>query len=427
MKTLVTGGTGFTGSHLVKRLLDEGHEVRVLDNQKGHFYDELFQRGADMTIGSVTNKSLVDRQTKDCEVVYHLAAAFRQINVPRSRYWDVNVIGTRNIAAAAHQYRARKLVYCSTCGVHGNISAPPGDEKAPIAPEDYYQYTKYAGEKVVQEFVDQGLDAAIIRPAAIYGPGDPERFAMLFRLVQRGRFLMFGSGNTYYHPLYIDNLVDAFRLASDTPESCGQTYLIADEKYWSLNDLVKQVAQAMDVRVHIRHLPYWPIWCSAWMCEWVCKPFRISPPIFPRRVAWFRQDRAFSIEKARRELNYQPRIRLHEGLSAAADWYRQIGLIKQPGYLKHVRPQATVAAAHRSPPSMCGIAGIWNPRGVDPQDARAMAAQLHHRGPDEEGFFFADQICAGQPAAQHHRPEPRPATDFQRRSDSPRCLQRRNL
>jgi nucleoside-diphosphate-sugar epimerase len=322
MKILVTGGTGFTGSHLVRRLLSKGHQVRVLDFQGGLFHKELRERGAEIRLGSVTDAALVDEMVKGCEVVYHVAAAFRQLNVSREHYWEVNVTGTLNVAAAAHRHGARKLVYCSTCGIHGHITSLPGNEESPIAPEDYYQYTKYEGETVVQKYVDQGLDAVILRPAAIYGPGDAGRFLMLFRLAKRGRFLMFGNGNTYYHPVHIDNLIDAFELAASQEGIRGRAYLIADDRYWTLDELVEQVGQALGVRVRIRHLPFGPLWLSACACELVCKPLRITPPLFRRRVNWFRHDRAFSIDKARKELGYEPRVRLAEGLTEAARWYR---------------------------------------------------------------------------------------------------------
>jgi len=323
VKIVVTGGTGFTGSHLVRRLLDRGHEIRVIDNQKGLFYNELKASGANIELGNVTDKELLKRVVKDCEVVYHLAAAFRQLNVPDRHYWNVNVEGTRQLLEIAHQSGVRKFVYCSTQGVHGNIQDPPGTELSPIAPEDYYQVTKYEGEKVVAEYVDKGLDATTLRPTAIYGPGDPGRFLILFRLVKCGSFLMFGDGTTSYHPVYIDNLVDAFELSANGNGTRGGTYLIGDEHYYSLNELVQHVATAMDTRVRIRHLPFWPLWTAAWACEMTCKPIRLTPPLFRRRVDWFKQNRAFNIAEAKKTLGYQPAVDLETGLKRTAQWYKE--------------------------------------------------------------------------------------------------------
>jgi nucleoside-diphosphate-sugar epimerase len=323
----VTGGTGFTGSHLVRRLLAKGHDVAVIDNQEGLFAKELKASGAAIELGSITDKTLVEKTVRGCEAAYHLAAAFRQLNVPSQYYWDVNVEGTRILAEAAQRFGVRRFVYCSTQGVHGHIKNPPGNEQSPIAPEDYYQLTKYEGEQVVREYVSKGLDAVIIRPTAIYGPGDPGRFLILFRLIKRGSFLMFGNGRTFYHPVYIDNLVDAFELAVEKEGIRGETYLIGDEHYYPLNDLVQHVGAAMGVPVRIRYLPFWPLWGAALACEMVCKPLRLTPPLFRRRVDWFRQVRAFSIEKARKELDYQPKVGLEEGLAATARWYQEQGYI----------------------------------------------------------------------------------------------------
>ena len=322
MKVLVTGGTGFTGSALTRRLLERGHHVVVLDNQPGRFFKELQAKGAEIHLGSVADAALLAQLVHGCEVVHHLAAAFRQINVPKQVYWDVNVEGTRRLLQASLEAGVKKFVYCSTQGVHGHIARTPGDETSPISPEDYYQYTKYEGERVIPEFVRKGLKVLTIRPTAIYGPGDPERFYMLFKMANKGSFLMFGDGETHYHPVYIDNLVDAFELAADSPRGEGTTYIIGDERYYTLNELVTAIGESLEKRVAIRHLPFRPLWLAAVACEAICTPLRIPPPIFRRRVDWFRQNRAFSIEKAKRELGYRPKVGLREGLAATAAWYK---------------------------------------------------------------------------------------------------------
>lgn len=327
MSMLVTGGTGFTGSHLTRRLLQKGHRVVVLDTQQGLFSDELQGMGAEIIIGSVTDRRLVKSVTKGAEVVFHLAAAFRKINLPKKMYWDVNVEGTRNLLEAAGDGGVRKFVYCSTCGVHGDVKRGPADEKSPIAPEDYYQYTKYEGEKVVAEFATRGLSVVTVRPTAIYGPGDPERFLMLFKMIHKGRFVMFGSGKAHYHPIYIDNLVDAFELAASSDKANGEVYLIGDEDYYTLNDLVAAIAEALRVNTTIRRIPFWPLWLAALACEMVYKPLRADPPLFRRRVDWFRQNRAFSIDKAKREIGYRPKVDLKEGLGETARWYRERGYL----------------------------------------------------------------------------------------------------
>lgn len=322
MRILVTGATGFTGKALVRRLLDDGHKVVGLDYKEGLKTEELRKWGAEIVIGSVTDKDVVRRCMQGVDVVQHLAAAFREMNVPESHYHDVNVGGTRTMLDVAREVGVRKFVYCSTCGVHGNVDHPPGDEESPIQPADYYQQTKYEAEPYVLEYVKQGHKATIIRPAAIYGPGDPERFYLIFRRAAKGWFPMIGNGKTFYHPLYIDNLVDALVLAMDENKGNGQAYLIADEEYVSIQDLVQRTGRAMGIDVKIRKVPMLPVIVLGHVVEKACKPFGIAPPIFPRRVDWYRQNRAFKVDKAKRDLGYVPRVGLDAGLRRTYEWYK---------------------------------------------------------------------------------------------------------
>ena len=328
MKILVTGGTGFTGKALVTRLLKDGHEVVALDYKEGIQTAELREAGARVVIGSVTDAKAVGSCMEGVEVVHHLAAAFRELNVSNRYYEDVNIGGTRQVLDAAVNAGAKRFIYCSTCGVHGNVESPPCPEDGPIKPADYYQRTKYEAEPMVLRYHREGkIPGVILRPAAIYGPGDPERFQMIFKRVAKGVFPMVGSGKTLYHPLYIDNLVDAFVKAMTPGKGDGEAYLIADRDYLSIEELVRKTAVALDVQVRIRHYPVWPVVLAGHACEKLCKPFGISPPIFPRRVDWYRQNRAFDIAKACRDLNYDPAVGIDEGLRRTAEWYRQNGYI----------------------------------------------------------------------------------------------------
>jgi 2-alkyl-3-oxoalkanoate reductase len=262
------------------------------------------------------------------QLVHHLAAAFRELNVKNTYYDDVNVGGTRIMLDAAVKAGVPRFIYCSTCGVHGNVQNPPCPENGPIKPADYYQRTKYEAEPIVLRYHAEGkIQGVILRPAAIYGPGDPERFQMIFKRVARGSFPMFGNGKTLYHPLYIDNLVDAFIKAMTPGKGDGQAYLIADREYLSIEDLVLKTAKALDVNVKIRHYPILPVIVAGHICEKLCTPVGITPPIFPRRVDWYRQNRAFDISKACKDLGYNPAIGIDEGLRRTAEWYRNNGYI----------------------------------------------------------------------------------------------------
>ena len=192
------------------------------------------------------------RAVKGCEVVQHLAAAFRDVGVPDSVYKDVNVEGTRIVAEESIKAGARKLVYCSTQGVHGHIVHPPGDESCEIAPADYYQQTKYEGEVALEEYKGQ-IEYIILRPTAIYGPGDPGRFVMIYKRAKKMFFPMFGSGVNYYHPVYIDNLVDAFVLGMAPGLGASKAYIIADKEYFPIEDLIKRIGKSIGVDVFVPH------------------------------------------------------------------------------------------------------------------------------------------------------------------------------
>lgn len=327
MNVLVTGGTGFSGRALVMRLLADGHDVVALDTKPGIDDEGIRRAGGKIVYGSVTDRACVSEAVAGCEVVQHLAAAFRDVGISDQKYFKVNVRGTEIVAEEAIRAGARKFIYCSTCGVHGDVKNPPAGEDAPIAPADYYQQTKYEGEEAIAKYRDR-IEYTIIRPGAIYGPGDPERFSMIFKRVDSGVFPMFGDGGTTYHPAYIDNLVDA--LVAVMPGGVGayEAYLIADTEYVTLNDLVRRVSRALGRDFRIAHYPLLPLIVAGHVCERLCKPLGIAPPIFPRRVDWYRQNRAFRIDKARRDFGYAASVSLDEGLHRTGEWYREHGILK---------------------------------------------------------------------------------------------------
>jgi len=325
MRVLVTGGTGFTGSALVLHLLQEGYDVLAIDVKEGLRSDELRSAGAEVRLGTITDAGFIAQCMRGVGVVHHLAAAFRQPGAPDAHYYDVNVSGTRILLEAALRNDVGKFVHCSTCGVHGHVEDPPADEDAPIAPADYYQKTKYLGELVALKYVDRGLETVILRPAALYGPGDPGRFFMLYRYAQRGFFPMFGKGDVLYHPVYLENYLEASLSAMEPGRGVGRVYLVADEECPTLEGLVREVADVLGVDMRIRYFPLRPLIIAGHVTEKLTKPFGFAPPIFPRRVDWFRQTRAFDIGRAKRELGYEPRYTLREGLERTVEWYRSSG------------------------------------------------------------------------------------------------------
>jgi nucleoside-diphosphate-sugar epimerase len=323
MKVMVTGATGFTGGHLARTLKARGHEVRALVRDSGKA-SALERDGIVPFAGDLTDPAAVRRAAEGCDVVYHIAAVYREAKHPDRYYREINVDGTRHVVEAVEQGHAGRLVHCSTVGVHGDVQQIPADENAPFSPGDVYQQTKLEGELLVRERIAAGLRAAIFRPQGIYGPGD-RRFLKLFRTIHRGTFRMIGSGDVFYHMTYVADLVSGIILCGEHPRAIGNTYVFGGPRYTTVRELVDAVARAAGTTVRRGHIPVAPVMAAAVLCEWLCKPLGIEPPLFPRRLDFFVKDRAFSTAKARTELGYEPKVDLDEGLRRTFDWYREAG------------------------------------------------------------------------------------------------------
>ena len=324
MRVLVTGATGFTGGHLARSLAARGHTVAALVRDEARAASLHFS-AVTTTIGDIRDEAALRRAAQGAEVVYHIAAIYRQAGLREDEYRAVNARAVATVIEAAAAAGVRRVVHCSTVGVHGDVEHPPADEDAPLKPGDIYQVTKLEGEQVAREAAARtGVEVVIARPTGIYGPGD-RRLLKLFRGVARRRFAVLGSGRIYYHLTYIDDLVEGFRLCGEVPGAAGRTYILAGGEVTTLNELIAIVAETAGVPPPSRHLPVWPFWIAGAACEAVCAPFGIEPPLYRRRVDFFTKSRAFDISRARQELGFAPRVSLREGIQRTLAWYRDAG------------------------------------------------------------------------------------------------------
>jgi nucleoside-diphosphate-sugar epimerase len=306
--------------------------VTVLDITRGDpkVADKLEAKGVRYIIGSLDDPEALAESVPGHDVVYNLASAFRDIHQGSDLFQRVDVDGTRRLLEASREAGVRRVVHCSTQGVHGSLPRreAPGDEDSPITPIDYYCVAKVDAEKVCEEFIEQGMDIVILRPTSIYGPGDTHGWLKLFRMCRKGRFVMIGSGRTHNHPVYVENLSQAFLLAADAPAASGKAYLIGDAEYVTLNELVRKAGEVQGRKVRMIRFPwYWPVHMVAWAMEIVSRPFGWEPPLFRRRLTWFTTNRAWKLDRARRDLGYDPAIDLDEGLRRTMEWYRSEGLL----------------------------------------------------------------------------------------------------
>jgi len=325
-RVLITGVTGFTGGYLARRLIQDGFDVVGLA-LPGVDTSNL-EKGIQIIHGDLTDKASLVPAMKGVDKVYHIAAVYREENIPRKMFWDVNVDGTRNLLEVSKEAGVKRFIHCSTVGVQGEIENPPADEDAPYNPGDYYQVSKMEGEILALKFFKkEKLPGVVFRPVGIYGPGDT-RFLKLFRYIHQGQFRMFGSGEVLYHLTYIDDLIDGILLVGETPGIEGEIITLAGERYTTLNEFVQTVADVLNAKLSTRHYPVWPLWTAGAICEVLFRPFPINPPIYRRRVDFFIKDRAFEISKAKELLGFKPKIDIKTGLKRTAEWYQSQGLLE---------------------------------------------------------------------------------------------------
>lgn len=323
MKALVTGADGFTGRNLTALLLERGVEVRAMIRPKP---DPRPPEGAEMHLGDLRDAGAVREAVHGIDVVYHVAALFRRAAPTDREYHDVNVGGVRHVVAAARELGTRRLVHCSTVGIYGHVVEGAANEETAYGAADVYQQSKLEGDLVVQRAIAEGLPATIVRPAATYGPGD-DRLLKLFKAVARGLFPMIGDGRHGYHMIHVRDLAEGMLLCGTLERAVGHAYILAGDEVTSLRELVERIAAALDRPLRTVRIPFWPVYGVAGACELVCRPLGIEPPLYRRRVDFFRKNRVFDASKARRELGFAPAIDLDTGLRQTAACYRAQGLL----------------------------------------------------------------------------------------------------
>ena len=324
MRVALTGASGYTGGRLLQALWARGDEVVVLVRPQS-VTERTGSLASRVVEGGLGDAAAASRLVEDVDAVVHVAAVYRTAGHPDSYYRDVNVVGTERLLEAAARRGVRRFVHTSTVGVHGHVERPPADESAPLAPGDIYQATKAEAERLALDFHRrQGLPVTVVRPGAIYGPGET-RLLKLFRAIARRRYAIVGTGRTFYHPVFIDDLVDGFLLALDRPEAVGEAFLVCGPSYVSQADLAALVAKHSGGRVLPFRIPARPTQWAGDVVVALCVPLGLEPPLHRRRVDFWTKSRAFTIEKARRLLGYAPKVDIAEGVARTAAWYREAG------------------------------------------------------------------------------------------------------
>jgi nucleoside-diphosphate-sugar epimerase len=323
----VTGSTGFVGRHLCGELTGAGYHVTALHRATSDV-GVLEGLGVAAKLGDVTDPESLRRPFEGCDVVFHVAALFREAKHGDEAYWAVNVDGTRNVLDAAISSGVGKVVHCSTVGVHSHIPNPPADESEAYRPGDIYQETKCEGEKLALEYFRGGrVEGCVVRPAMIWGPGDT-RTRKLFQGIQRRRLPIIGRGDTLLHWVDVRDVARVLRLAAEQEGNSGEVYIVAGAEPIELGALFHLIADHLGTTPLPFKVPALPVQLLGAIVEVLCRPFGIEPPIYRRRVDFFTKTRAFDWSKARAELGYRPSGSIEDEVSAIIESYRELGWLE---------------------------------------------------------------------------------------------------
>lgn len=329
MKLLVTGGTGFIGSHLAEEGRRRGAQVVVLgltDRPEEKANAALLaSQGVEILPGSITDPELCARAMRGVTHVFHLAVAMREGGKSDEFFEAINLDGTRRLLEAAGSGRVERFVYCSTIGIYGHRAPGITNEDSPLRPGNIYERTKVAAERMVREHAAHAnVNYTVLRPADVYGPRD-QRLLKLFKGVSRGRFPLFGSGAGRRHMVYVDDVVSAFFSACERPEAVDQGMIVAGPRPCTLRELIEAVRQATGSARYGFRLPLAPMLATAAVVEDACQALKLDPPIYRRRMDFFTSDSAFDTSRARRLLGWAPQVDLADGVRRTYEAYRAAG------------------------------------------------------------------------------------------------------
>ncbi|MFL6617926.1 MAG: NAD-dependent epimerase/dehydratase family protein [Povalibacter sp.] len=327
MRIFVTGALGFIGAHFVERALADGHEIRGLYRGPQPGQTELLRKftalGAQLTPGDVLEPETYAAWLKDVDCICHFAAAFKGSSHTDEDFHRINVTGTERVLAAGAAASVKRFVFCSTAGIYGQRLAGVTTEAAPAQPWNGYERSKHAAEELLRKHATQfAIEYVILRPSVVYGPRD-DRLLKLFRSAAKGRFPLFGAGEGRRHMVYVTDVADAFLLGCKSPDAANQEMIIAGPDAVPLHAMLNVLAEVVQRASCGPRLPLAPMLVLAAIVEDGCKLLRINPPLYRRRMDFYRSDAAFDCARAQRVLGWSPRIDLREGFARTYEHSRQ--------------------------------------------------------------------------------------------------------
>ena len=321
MTILITGATGFIGSHLIDELLKKKEKVRILARKTSRT-EKIENPDVEIFYGSLEDINSLTKATKDIETVYHLAAMLGSPEITYNQLYEVNVKGIENLIKACTKNKVKRFVLISSVAAMGPAKHM-ADETTKCNPKTDYDKSKYFAELAVKK---SNLNWTIIRPTMVYGPGEIKNKAKMFRLIQKRYFFIIGNGMNLMSFVYVDNLIKGIVLAGESKNAINQTYIISDKRTYTMNEFVETIAKNENVRMPV-HLPVFIAYISALFFR-ILSVFKIPQLLSKDRIKNLTMNHSFDISKAIKELKYDPKISLDEGVKRTVQWYKEKRILK---------------------------------------------------------------------------------------------------
>lgn len=327
MRYLITGATGFIGGYVAKACLARGRAVCTIARPTSDTA-ELEKQGVTVYRGDLRDANVVRQAMEDVEVVVHCAAKVGHWG-PLADFRAVNVEGVRNLLETSKGRALSRFVHVSTLGVYPARHHYATDETVPayFAHRDSYSQSKAEAEQVaLAAYRDFGVPVVILRPGFVYGPGDRNVMPKIIDALRQGSVRLPGGGRAALNTIYIRNLVDAIFLAIDSQEAVGQIYNLTDGEYVSKEKFIHAVADAMGLpHPHLKP-PFWLAKLVARSCEgWARLRGASEAPRFNMTsLKFLGMNLDFSIDKAKRELGYRPRVSFDDAIAETMAWYKTV-------------------------------------------------------------------------------------------------------
>ena len=322
MKNLVTGATGFIGSHIAEKLVKRGEKVRALARKTS---DTKFLKslGTEIIYGDLTDSESVRQAVRGMDKVFHSAAIVGDW-VPRETAYSVNVHGTKKLLEAANSERIKRFIFISSLAVlgmrdhHRTPSNPPAQLTG-----DVYADTKIDSEKLVVSYcTDNKIPFSVIRPGFVFGTRDTKVIPGMVNYIKNGRFIFVGSGKNKVNMIYVENLADAVVVASSSTKALNQVYNVTNDSGMTMMDVVNMVSDMWGLDRPTKHIPKQAAYALCSVLEFFAKATRAKkPPLLNKtRLKFLSLNLDFDITKIKEELGYVPQVDMKEGLRRTKAW-----------------------------------------------------------------------------------------------------------